>query len=46
MHLFRAANIADVRFKVFRYGEPMLLSAVLPVLHSLGVRSPTSTRTR
>jgi glutamate dehydrogenase len=27
-----------VRFKVFRYGEPMVLSAVLPVLHSLGVR--------
>ncbi|WP_200214782.1 NAD-glutamate dehydrogenase [Micromonospora coerulea] len=28
----------DVRFKVYRYGEPMMLSAVLPVLHSLGVR--------
>ncbi|GAA1622465.1 NAD-glutamate dehydrogenase [Catellatospora bangladeshensis] len=28
----------DVRFKVYRHGEPMLLSAVLPVLHSLGVR--------
>ncbi|MCX4470356.1 NAD-glutamate dehydrogenase [Micromonospora sp. NBC_01655] len=28
----------DVRFKVYRYGEPMVLSAVLPVLHSLGVR--------
>ncbi|MFF5080103.1 NAD-glutamate dehydrogenase [Actinoplanes sp. NPDC000266] len=28
----------DVRFKVYRYGEPMLLSAVLPVLHSLGVQ--------
>ncbi|NBE80438.1 NAD-glutamate dehydrogenase [Micromonospora rubida] len=27
----------DVRFKVYRYGEPMMLSAVLPVLHSLGV---------
>ncbi|MGW0431085.1 NAD-glutamate dehydrogenase [Micromonospora sp. NPDC003197] len=27
----------DVRFKVYRYGEPMVLSAVLPVLHSLGV---------
>ena len=39
LHLFRRRkNDADVRFKVFRYGEPMLLSAVLPVLHSLGVR--------
>ncbi|HEU4423890.1 MAG TPA: NAD-glutamate dehydrogenase, partial [Pilimelia sp.] len=28
----------NVRFKVYRYGEPMMLSAVLPVLHSLGVR--------
>ncbi|HEX7746441.1 MAG TPA: NAD-glutamate dehydrogenase [Micromonosporaceae bacterium] len=28
----------NVRFKVYRYGEPMVLSAVLPVLHSLGVR--------
>lgn len=28
----------DVRFKVYRYGEPMMLSAVLPVLHSLGVK--------
>ncbi|MFF5175016.1 NAD-glutamate dehydrogenase [Micromonospora sp. NPDC000089] len=28
----------DVRFKVYRYGEPMMLSMVLPVLHSLGVR--------
>jgi glutamate dehydrogenase len=28
----------EVRFKVYRYGEPMMLSAVLPVLHSLGVR--------
>jgi glutamate dehydrogenase len=28
----------SVRFKVYRYGEPMMLSAVLPVLHSLGVR--------
>jgi glutamate dehydrogenase len=27
-----------VRFKVYRYGEPMMLSAVLPVLHSLGVQ--------
>jgi glutamate dehydrogenase len=39
MHLFRKrADDLNVRFKVFRYGEPMLLSAVLPVLHSLGVR--------
>ncbi|GAA1789814.1 NAD-glutamate dehydrogenase [Luedemannella flava] len=39
LHLFRRRhNDHDVRFKVFRYGEPMLLSAVLPVLHSLGVR--------
>ncbi|GGK98958.1 NAD-glutamate dehydrogenase [Mangrovihabitans endophyticus] len=48
MHLYRkrrltAAGVAepddaDVRFKVFRLGEPMMLSAVLPVLHSLGVR--------
>nr|BFE68306.1 hypothetical protein GCM10020092_016070 [Actinoplanes digitatis] len=47
MHLYRKRHVnregcaepddADVRFKVFRYGEPMLLSAVLPVLHSLGV---------
>jgi len=38
MHLYRRRkNDADVRFKVFRYGEPMMLSAVLPVLHSLGV---------
>ena len=36
-----------MRFKVFRYGEPMMLSAVLPVLHSLGVRvQSTSGRTR
>src|SRR3954462_11732107 len=28
----------DVRFKVSGYGEPMMLSAVLPVLHSLGVQ--------
>jgi glutamate dehydrogenase len=28
----------NVRFKVYRYGEPMMLSAVLPVLHSLGVQ--------
>ncbi|MEU5938732.1 NAD-glutamate dehydrogenase [Micromonospora sp. NPDC047548] len=32
-----ADDIMDVRFKVYRYGEPMMLSAVLPVLHSLGV---------
>jgi glutamate dehydrogenase len=48
MHLFRKRRLtpadaaepddADVRFKVYRYGEPMLLSAVLPVLHSLGVQ--------
>ncbi|TDC32359.1 NAD-glutamate dehydrogenase [Micromonospora sp. KC213] len=31
-------DIMDVRFKVYRYGEPMMLSAVLPVLHSLGVK--------
>jgi glutamate dehydrogenase len=39
MHVYRRRqDDTDVRFKVFRYGEPMLLSAVLPVLHSLGVR--------
>ncbi|MEW2383481.1 NAD-glutamate dehydrogenase [Micromonospora sp. NPDC047707] len=50
MHLFRkqvapragrGADVdesMDVRFKVYRYGEPMMLSAVLPVLHSLGVK--------
>jgi glutamate dehydrogenase len=48
MHLFRKRHMTadgtaepddgDVRFKVYRYGEPMLLSAVLPVLHSLGVQ--------
>jgi glutamate dehydrogenase len=43
MHLFRRRrdgfrDDSDVRFKVFRYGEPMVLSAVLPVLHSLGVQ--------
>lgn len=38
MHLFRKRDdAADVRFKVFRNGEPMMLSAVLPVLHALGV---------
>jgi glutamate dehydrogenase len=39
MHLFRRReDDSNVRFKVYRYGEPMLLSAVLPVLHSLGVQ--------
>jgi glutamate dehydrogenase len=46
MHLFRkqrwsgerGGEQTDVRFKVYRYGEPMVLSAVLPVLHSLGAR--------
>ncbi|BAL92380.1 putative NAD-specific glutamate dehydrogenase [Actinoplanes missouriensis 431] len=48
MHLFRRRRLGadgvpepderDVRFKVYRYGEPMMLSTVLPVLHSLGVR--------
>ncbi|MEV6596872.1 NAD-glutamate dehydrogenase [Actinoplanes sp. NPDC051346] len=48
MHLYRKRRLTrdgdsepddhDVRFKVFRYGEPMMLSAVLPVLHSLGVK--------
>jgi len=48
MHLYRKRHLnrdgnaepddADVRFKVFRYGEPMMLSAVLPVLHSLGAQ--------
>ncbi len=43
MHLFRkrhgqVPDDEDVRFKVYRYGEPMTLSAVLPVLHSLGVQ--------
>ncbi|NJP33034.1 NAD-glutamate dehydrogenase [Micromonospora thermarum] len=50
MHLFRKQlapragrgtdtdESMDVRFKVYRYGEPMMLSAVLPVLHSLGVK--------
>ncbi|MEV7622729.1 NAD-glutamate dehydrogenase [Actinoplanes sp. NPDC089786] len=47
MHLYRKRRLGttgepepddhDVRFKVYRYGEPMMLSAVLPVLHSLGV---------
>ena len=40
MHLYRKDKDADnVRFKIYRYGEPMVLSAVLPVLHSLGVRA-------
>jgi glutamate dehydrogenase len=39
LHLFRhRKKDSDVRFKVFRYGEAMMLSDVLPVLHSLGVR--------
>jgi glutamate dehydrogenase len=39
LHLYRRrADDSDVRFKVFRFGEPMMLSDVLPVLHSLGVR--------
>jgi glutamate dehydrogenase len=39
MNLFKKRNGSEqVRFKVFRYGEPMMLSAVLPVLHSLGVK--------
>ncbi len=38
MHLFRKKSDSNaVRFKVFRFGEPMVLSDVLPVLHSLGV---------
>ena len=39
MHVYRRRkDERDVRFKVYRYGEPMMLSTVLPVLHSLGVR--------
>jgi glutamate dehydrogenase len=48
MHLFRKRRVTpagtaepddhDIRFKVYRYGEPMMLSAVLPVLHSLGAQ--------
>jgi glutamate dehydrogenase len=39
MHVYRRrSDNGDVRFKVYRYGEPMMLSTVLPVLHSLGVR--------
>ncbi|MEU7871780.1 NAD-glutamate dehydrogenase [Dactylosporangium sp. NPDC049140] len=38
MHVYlRRQAESDIRLKVFRYGEPMILSAVLPVLHSLGV---------
>jgi glutamate dehydrogenase len=38
-HIFRRRkDDSNVRFKVFRYGKPMMLSTVLPVLHSLGVR--------
>ncbi|GFJ78329.1 hypothetical protein Phou_025090 [Phytohabitans houttuyneae] len=40
MHLFRKdQDFGNVRFKIYRYGEPMVLSAVLPVLHSLGVKA-------
>ncbi|BCB87405.1 hypothetical protein Psuf_047180 [Phytohabitans suffuscus] len=40
MHLFRKDHDpTNVRFKIYRYGEPMVLSAVLPVLHSLGVKA-------
>ena len=39
MHVFRRrGDEKDLRFKVFRYGEPMVLSDVLPVMHSLGVQ--------
>ncbi|HWB37302.1 MAG TPA: NAD-glutamate dehydrogenase, partial [Rugosimonospora sp.] len=38
MHVYhRRRDSFDVRFKVYRHSEPMLLSDVLPVLHSLGV---------
>jgi glutamate dehydrogenase len=38
LHLYRhRKDEHEVRFKVFRNGEPMTLSDVLPVLHSLGV---------
>jgi glutamate dehydrogenase len=38
LHLYRhRQDDDDIRFKVFRNGEPMSLSDVLPVLHSLGV---------
>jgi glutamate dehydrogenase len=39
MHVYRRRTAEkSVRFKVYRHGEPMMLSTVLPVLHSLGVR--------
>ncbi|MQA25259.1 MAG: NAD-glutamate dehydrogenase, partial [Micromonosporaceae bacterium] len=39
MHLYhKGSDPNQVRFKVFRYEQPMMLSAVLPVLHSLGVQ--------
>jgi glutamate dehydrogenase len=39
LHLYRhRKDDHDIRFKVFRQDEPMTLSDVLPVLHSLGVR--------
>ncbi|MEV4517505.1 NAD-glutamate dehydrogenase [Dactylosporangium sp. NPDC049525] len=39
IHVYRRRQAeSDIRFKVLRYGKPMILSAVLPVLHSLGVR--------
>jgi glutamate dehydrogenase len=38
-HIFRRRqDNRNVRFKVYRYGAPMMLSTVLPVLHSLGVK--------
>ncbi|MBT8224850.1 MAG: NAD-glutamate dehydrogenase [Dactylosporangium sp.] len=38
MHVYRRReDPRNVRFKVYRHGEPMTLSALLPVLHSLGV---------
>jgi glutamate dehydrogenase len=38
LHLYQhEPDGPDVRFKVFRFGDPMTLSDVLPVLHSLGV---------
>jgi glutamate dehydrogenase len=39
MHVYRRRqDDRDVRFKVYRNASPMMLSTVLPVLHSLGVR--------
>ncbi|MGH8793049.1 MAG: NAD-glutamate dehydrogenase [Stackebrandtia sp.] len=39
LHFYRRRkNDDNVRFKVFRSGEPLMLSEVFPVLHSLGVR--------